>query len=263
MFSPRESLRRCVVVLAAWVCLGMPQGRAEEVKPGVVLTLDDIVNIENWVRYLPVFEKYGARVTFYVDRPDQLTPGQVEGLKALVAAGHEVGCHGWRHLKATEVVKEKGLEVFLQTEIEPAVEALRAVGIEPRTYAYPMSQNSAETDGVLKQLFVKLRTGGPVKAGERLAEKDVFFTPVDAVRERFCLVGKGLDGADEVMLAEQVFPALERAAKRGEVLTLYAHGIEEISKRHHIRPEILEQVLQKAAESGLVFYTMSSLRGGE
>ena len=57
---------------------------------GVVLTFDDR-NMNQWVKQIPLFEKYDAKVTFFVDHFHTLKPQQIAALKKLKARGGTVG----------------------------------------------------------------------------------------------------------------------------------------------------------------------------
>jgi len=230
-------------------------------EPGILLTFDD-THVAQWVEALPLFAKYNARVTFFVTRFDQLSEEQIAGLKKLEAAGHTIGCHGLRHIKAAEYTAEHGIENYLATEITPALDAMEKAGFRPSSFAYPSSNNDAETDAALLKLFRHLRTGAAPKEGQRYAEMAALFTPLDQLAERGCLIGKGIDrigkSGNEDRLA-QLFDAMTRAANNNECLTLYAHNIADDSKSHHVSQATLEKILQKGQELGLRFYAFNDL----
>lgn len=229
--------------------------------PGVLLTFDD-AHVDEWVVALPLFARYQARVTFFVTRFDTLSPAQIAGLRTLEEAGHTIGCHGLRHRKAAEYVAEHGMENYLDAEITPALAQMEAAGFVPRSFAYPSSNNDHATDGELLKTFRYLRTGTGVREGERLAQMDRLFTATIAFSAPRCLTGKGVDRigypGNEDALA-QLFEAMERAAERGELLTLYAHGIAAEGKHHHIQPATLEKILAHGQALGLRFYAFDEL----
>ncbi len=236
---------------------------AEAVTPeaGVLLTFDD-AHISEWVAALPLLQKYGAHATFFVTRFDTLSAERRAGLKTIEAAGHEIGCHGLRHIKAAVHTESKGVEDYLAVEITPALAAMAEAEFTPTSFAYPSSNNNDVTDAALLKSFRHLRTGTGVKEGHRLAQMDVLFTPVAQVADRGLLVGKGIDrigypGKEDQLV--QLFEAMERAAAKGEILTLYAHGIAETGKHHHIKPETLEKVLAHGKKLGLRFYRFDDM----
>jgi len=145
-------------------------------EPGVLLTFDDM-DVEGWVKAIPILEKYDAHATFFVTRFDQLSEKQVDGLRQLSAAGHAIGCHGLRHLKAAEYSEAHGIEAYIDTEVTPALDDMNRAGFTPTSFAYPSSNNNATTDEALLKTFRHMRTGAFPKNGQRYAELDVIFTP--------------------------------------------------------------------------------------
>ncbi len=228
-------------------------------KSGVTLTFDDVHNIGNWAKNVDLFKKYGAKATLFINSPGGLKESDVENLNLLREAGFAIGNHGVRHVKSVDYVESKSVEALVADEITPAQEELTKRGFAPKAFAYPMSQNDARADEALSKIFRHARTGVGLDEGETIAEKDVFFTPCDQVAQKFALTGKGCDGADDEFLEKQIFPALERAKNRGEILTLYSHNIVPEGKSHFIRPAILEKILQKVVELDLAFYTFEEL----
>jgi peptidoglycan/xylan/chitin deacetylase (PgdA/CDA1 family) len=81
-------------------------------------------------RVLAVLERHRARATFYVPG---LTVHERPGVfEALVAAGHEIAHHGYRHLP-THTLDAAGE----REELERGLQALAAIGVTPRGYRSP------------------------------------------------------------------------------------------------------------------------------
>ena len=66
---------------------------SDERKGVLVLSFDDR-NFNDWVKAMPLFEKYGAHATFFVCGP--IDGEAVRVMKRLSEAGHSVGLHGLR-----------------------------------------------------------------------------------------------------------------------------------------------------------------------
>ena len=229
-------------------------------KAGLVLTFDD-AHVAEWVSAMPLFEKYGAHATFFVTQFDKLTEDQVAGLRQLQAAGHAIGCHGLRHRKAVDYVREHSVEQYVADEITPAVNLMVGSGFRPTAFAYPNSQSNDATDAALIRVFRHLRTGVALKEGQRLAECDALFTPIGDVDKRGSFNSRGIDHAGEADrqgLPDEIREALKRAKKRNEILVLYAHCIDGDAK-NHISREALEGILKDTHEVGLQFYTYDQL----
>lgn len=229
------------------------------IKPGVTLTFDDVHNVKNWIKHVDLFKKYNAKATLFINSPQRLSVEDVESLNILREAGFAIGNHGSNHVRSVDYIDQKDVESFLNDEIFPAQEELEQKGFSPKAFAYPMSQNDERTDDALSAVFRHARTGAGIPDGKTLADCDVFFTPVEEVAEKFTLTGKGCDGADDEFLEREIFPALERAKARGEIVTFYSHNVISDAKSHFIRPEILEKVLEKVVELDLAFYTFEEL----
>lgn len=102
----------CILILFATTTFGAEEQHAEP-RAGFVLTFDDAGNINSWARQMPLFAKYEARATYFIDQADRLNETQKQLLKRLFEANHEIGCHGLRHLISTDIVKEKNVRHYL------------------------------------------------------------------------------------------------------------------------------------------------------
>lgn len=228
-------------------------------KAGLVLTFDDR-NFDDWLAVLPLFDQYGVKATFFISGP--VDDKAIAVCRQLIAHGHAIGSHSVHHLKAVDYVREHSMEEYLRQEIRPQLDAWRAAGISVTSFAFPSSSSDAATERALLQVFRHLRTGGPMAPGDSLSSRDPFFTPLAQAASRGSLPSKGIDYAPtrEDRTFEQLDGALTRAATRGEILTLYAHGIRRLGgKGHFITPQALEHVFIKARELKLAFYTFDDL----
>ena len=230
-------------------------------KPGMLFSFDDR-NMLNWEKQIPLFQKYGAHVTFFVDRFDTLTPEQIEALKSLQKAGHAIGCHGLRHKKAIDYYKQFGIQAFLSQEIDPAIQIMNEHGFEPTSYAYPNSKNDEMTDSALLKVFRHLRSGSH-GSNKPLAENDDIFVKIEDVAEAGTLYGGSCHPHSiDDDIVKQTIAAMERAKRNGEIFTLYAHDIRQPTTEktgNYIAIEPLEMILAHAQKIGLEFYTFDDL----
>jgi len=267
---PGLRVRPALLLLGAGVVLpavaycapsaGEPPRRTLE--PGLAFTFDDHT-VANWVKALPIFERTGARVTFFVDQWDRLTPKQIDGLRTLHRAGHAIACHGLRHRKAVEYCRSFSLQKYLDDEILPAMRLMQRDGFHPAAFAYPCSQHDAETDRALLRIFRRLRSGCGRPAGTPLAQLDPIYTPVDRLGERRCLIGTCVQphSLDDRLL-EEVRDAFRRARQRRELVVFYAHDIrpaDQPGPPNFITPEALAKILVAARAVGLRFYSFEDL----
>jgi hypothetical protein len=115
---------------------------------GLLLSFDD-ASVEHWVEGADLYDRYGARLTFFVAYFDRLSAGQRESLHALVDRGHTVEAHSMRHLRAPLYVDQKGLTAYLQDEALPSIRLLRDDGFDITSYAYPYGSRTSEIDDAL------------------------------------------------------------------------------------------------------------------
>jgi peptidoglycan/xylan/chitin deacetylase (PgdA/CDA1 family) len=96
-------------------------------------------------RIVAVLERYGARATFYV--PGVTVQERPGAFAELVAAGHEIGHHGYRHL-LTATLDAAGE----RDELERGLDALATIGVTPRGYRSPGWELTPTTLALLPQL---------------------------------------------------------------------------------------------------------------
>ncbi len=230
-------------------------------KSGIVLTFDDRF-VDQWVQQIPLFKKYDAHATFFVDHFYTLKPAQIAGLKKLQDAGHAIGSHSVNHIKAVDYVRTKGMKAYLQNEIDPSVKRLTEAGFKPTAFAYPSSSRSEEIDTALLKTFRHLRGGTGLSAGQRMRDLKAIFTPVDQIAGRGCLIGTGIDYAGTEKRPDyltEIKDAMDHAKQRGEIVVFYAHNISDKGPGHHLQPRALEEILAHAQQIGLPTLTYDDL----
>ena len=219
------------------------------------LTFDDIY-LSSWLQAMPLFAKYNAHATFFISR--KIDGKNVEQLKQLQASGHTIGLHGINHRRAVDYMKKHGAEVYTQNEIMPQLEVCRKNNIKIRAFAYPYSQNSAETDRELFKTFDFLRTNCSAvrKSGVLLAQVDGCF--VKNVKSKQLFYGFPSSGNFNM---QEVKDAMERAAKENSVLVFYAHDItHKMQPKNHITFSQLESLLQHARKLNMRICGMNELQ---
>ena len=235
-------------------------GSAKGLKPGLLLTFDDR-NMINWEKQIPLFAKYGAHVTFFIDDFDQLTPDQIGALQKLKNAGHAIGCHGLRHLKAVDYSAAYSVEKYIANEIEPAIKAMKEKGFTATSFAYPNSNSNENIDRALQKYFRHLRSG--CRIGEEIAETDHAFVKIDEMYGKIHLDGISFHPKSKTDdLVAQVKKAINRLKKNRELLVLYAHDIRnenEPGPKNFITVEALEEILAYAKKNHIQLYSFDEL----
>jgi hypothetical protein len=248
------------LVINALFCSSETQKKKINLTPGILLAFDDR-NMLNWEKQIPLFEKYNAHVTFFVDRFDQLSPDQIRALKKLKEAGHSVGCHGLRHLKAAEYCRENSVEKYIAEEIVPAIKMMEKKGFRPSCFAYPSSNHTDMTDQALLKYFRHLRSGCKVETS--MEETGKAFVKTSDVQGTGRLDGISFHPKSETEeLVIQAKKAINRIAENDELLVLYAHDIRGKGDNgfgHFITEEALEEILRYAVNRQVKIYSFDEL----
>jgi peptidoglycan/xylan/chitin deacetylase (PgdA/CDA1 family) len=118
------SRARCFVLTGHTLC------RVETTAPLVALTFDDGPTATGLEAVLPALQAHDAHATFFLIGADaQRHPDMV---RALLASGHEVGNHSWRHVRMVGHAA-----AFYDAEIARTNAALRAAGAAPTLFRPP------------------------------------------------------------------------------------------------------------------------------
>jgi hypothetical protein len=115
---------------------------------GVALEYDDW-HTQEWVASMDLLAQYGAHVTLYVGRYPGLPETAYLQLAELAAAGHDVEAHSVEHQRGPTFVEQRGLRAYLEEEVLPSIDLLRADGYEVLSYAYPFGVRTSETDDAI------------------------------------------------------------------------------------------------------------------
>ena len=232
---------------------------SEEPVGTLVLSFDDR-NFDDWEKALPLFDKYDARVTFFVS--GAMDGDTVKRLKKLRARGHSIGLHGLRHLNANEEVARKGAERYFADDIAPQLDRLRVSWIPVTSFAYPNCRFSDESDALFKAKgFTHVRGGhkgvapydpkGEKQAGLKpIHTVDRAFFPASEIGSRFRL-DTVIAGESYHTDIEDILKCIRRCAERKEAFVLTSHGICPDAKGISMKTEWLERILATAKECGV------------
>jgi peptidoglycan/xylan/chitin deacetylase (PgdA/CDA1 family) len=227
------------------VSLGTPIALTNGV---LCLTFDDR-NFCAWERCISLFEKYGAHATFFVCGP--IDARAESCMRKLSAAGHSIGLHGFRHQKATAAISRLGEDGYLREEILPQLSVCREKGLNVRSFAYPMSARTVETDAFLLRHFARLRAGWGEVDGKSWGEKTLPFPVGESASRRVVVAQCGTNPTD---MPNRIAAMMPQIAASNLVLAVYAHDIEANGRSHdlhNITEENLEKVLSAAKEAGV------------
>jgi hypothetical protein len=125
--------------------------------PGLALSFDDTA-VAAWYDLRSLFDRHGARVTFFISRYGELYDNERAMVKQLSEDGHDIEAHTVKHLNGPRYVEEHGMTRYVFDEVLPSIEVLRADGYEVTAFAYPFGARTEETDDALFKLVPVLRS---------------------------------------------------------------------------------------------------------
>lgn len=210
----------------------------------ICLTFDDGL-YEQWLPQLPLFAEYRAHATFFFN--GLLEKPVTDAMKQLQAAGHAVGIHTVHHRDADSMTPENETE-YLQTEIFPQMEAMRAVGLQAEYFAYPNNARTPYSELVMKRYFRHCRAGicPAAPKGYWIADQPQAFIGLDEIAETLTLGGCGI-GDYYLSTCDNLDAALERTAAENKLLVFFSHGISADASTINMKTAMLEHLLRKAA----------------
>lgn len=119
---------------------------------GLALSFDDR-DLAGWHLLRPLFDRYGARVTFFISQFSTLTEDELRMLRDLAADGHAIEYHSTNHLNAEEFAASNGVDRYIDEDILPDLQRMRAAGFDPTSFAYPFGARTPATDAAVLQHF--------------------------------------------------------------------------------------------------------------
>ena len=224
------------------------------------LTFDDS-HFESWRSALPVFERRGAKASFYA--AGAMDDRQVEELRNLRAHGHTIGLHTVSHANAPAETNVEACARWAEREVAPQWTRLKAEGLPVYAFAYPNNRHTQAMDDYLAGHFgfTHFRAGAKVKYAfkgevdadtiQRFATVEDAFKPVEWCFWKPVMNGIGI-GSVYCYSRENVFQALRRVAERNEMVTFFSHSIKPGNTDWvGMRTDWLEEILTEAERLGV------------
>jgi peptidoglycan/xylan/chitin deacetylase (PgdA/CDA1 family) len=170
---------------------------------------------------MPLFDRYGAKVTFYVNPPN--LGKRLEGWKKVAAKGYEIGNHSMTHPCTGNFAwaRNDALETFttamMERELDGAnAETQRLLGVKPTTFAYPCGE---------KFIGRGTRTTSYVPIVARRFRAGRGFRDEAANDPAFCDLAQLLALQSDGMSFDEMKKAVLDAAKEGGWLVFAGHEI--------------------------------------
>lgn len=216
-------------------------------KPGIALTFDDY-SIDNWYRYLSLFDSFGAKATFYISSYHTLSSQQKSKLREMQLRGHEIGYHTTFHHNLCDYQKLYGTEDLMRYEIYQDLNKMNRDGFYPSTFAYPYGAHNATIDSSLLKIFKSVRA---LNGTEDLA-KSVTQTTRNTV-----LYALGTD--NKRRSSSTIEKMIDLANENHNCLVLVGHQIENPDAKFQVSAEKLRCILRKAKNLNMNFYRVSEI----
>jgi peptidoglycan/xylan/chitin deacetylase (PgdA/CDA1 family) len=198
--------------------------------------------------------KYNVKATFFVSHFHTLTTAEVNKLKTLNSDGNEIGCHTYNHegIGVDYHYDSNRIDEYISKQITPALNNMKNAGFSPVSLAYPYGERDNVYDNAVRAYFPYLRTTASDNT-RKLFQLDEIFHKKG--QHYTILAGDGFDNSYDNGITE-LRKAFIRARENGEIITLYAHQIEDNINNHYaISPQKLKKVIETAYDVGLKFYT--------
>jgi peptidoglycan/xylan/chitin deacetylase (PgdA/CDA1 family) len=222
--------------------------------PGICISFDDRT-IHEWNDLSPLFDRYDAKVTFFVTQFDSLDEEEIAILKELKAKGHEIGSHGAMHVISEHYIQEHGYRKYLENEIDQSVSSMETQGLKPTSFAYPYGAKYWFTDYLLLKRFKVVRGVTSMQMNADIATIDEIYLS-DRDNDVSAL---GFDHGTNLK-PNDLKRAFDRACVSNEVVMLYGHYPgSDSSDAYTFDLKFLEEMLRMAQERKLRYYLVSEL----
>ena len=229
----------------------------ESNRAGILLTFDDH-SIDDWLAAQPLFDKYNAKATYFVNFLGDLSDEELAGVQSLYSKGNEIGSHGWKHLSATNYLKNHSIDEYIQEEIVPTIEKLKELGIEPKSFSYPYGVSAKGLDQALFHYFRTIRGTAYLRPGQSIKELDKIY--YDLHQPHSTIYAIGLDESYGYS-DEDIMEALQYAVDTERIVMFYGHRIDLTNQGVEgcTRGDRLEKILQFAKDHNMSYYTAEEL----
>ena len=184
-----------------------------------------------------ILEQAGCHGTYYLagglmNQEEMGRPCHTAGdVRALLSAGHQVGCHTWGHRRCDLLSSQD-----MATEIQRNSEFLADFGVpeNDRHFCYPLGGYHLRSKKLVSKHYVSGRVNfGGVQIGA---------ADLSALRAQPLY---------EHLLNSEAMPSLmDNVASRNGWLILYTHDIDDSPSRYGCTPSLLRSAVQQAIKSG-------------
>lgn len=211
-------------------------------RPIASITFDDFPK-SAWTRGGPILARYKVRGTYYTagsfcGRTEEgVEYYDADDLRALAAAGHEIGCHSFAHqptpgLSTQELAKDSSRNAeFLKPFLK---------GRAPESYAFPYGLASPRTKKFFAPRFTNVRGVHP---GLNSGRADLALLNVVSIEMR-------------CWDRDRIMRAITRARHDRAWIIFYTHGVGDTPSEYGSTPAMLSELLDRLAEARIEILPM-------
>ena len=217
-------------------------------KAGVTLSFDDYFPVE-WENHFDLFDKYNAKVTFFISNNSDVTPFMLRAQQR----GHEIGFHTLGHDDLRDYTSATA--AFIKATIS-RLDAFRNAGVELTTFAYPYGNYNAWTNTELLKSYKVLRG----------FDTGTYQYTIAQMKSGF-VIAKSIDnynrGTVDTTFQNDIKGWFTTTVNNSYIINLATHTIStdfNYNGKWSITPARLEIVLKTGRDMGLNFYRYKDLQ---
>ena len=217
-------------------------------KGGIALTFDDY-SIDNWHKYMKLFDSLNVKATFYISNFNRLNREQKIKLHELQNHGHEIAFHSTNHVNFLKYANENKCDKLLKEEVLDGLHLMNNDGFYPTTFAYPYGQHNEILDKLLLKYFKSVRAlNGTTNLDKSLSK----------LESNRIIYGLGIDESSKRNL-DKIKDLLSQAQQNNSCAVLLVHNIERSDITMQCPLWKLKEIILKAKSLNLKFYTISEI----
>ena len=196
-----------------------------------------------WTTGGPILDRYGAKGTYYVAgrfcdaEEDGLVYYTAEDLRALHAAGHEIGCHTFSHRHSPTV---PSAELQADLDLNQAFVHATLGDLSVRSFAYPYGDASPRTKALVSRRFPVSRGIHAGINGPVLDLGQLRAVPLEA----------------RSWTAAEVERRVESARASAGWIVFFSHDVSDSPSPYGATPAMLEHALKTVRAAGIDIHTV-------
>jgi peptidoglycan/xylan/chitin deacetylase (PgdA/CDA1 family) len=249
-FNKKFIIISLIIILTAIIVTTLAinnQSHINENNKGQIMLSFDDQYIDNWFQQSSLFNKYNAKICFYVTRPNELTENDFNKLILLQNDGHMIGSHGMHHLAPNDSISAKE---YYEKEILPTLEIFSQHNLKINSFAYPFGKGRKDIDNLIISNGLSIRYSDWNWEHKPLNKLDRFFYNTNNSTSTYRAIG--IDRNYKINRVELFF-ALKKAKDKNLTLCVHAHDINSKSGKYRLNPSKLEFILKQCDKMNISY----------